>query len=74
MDTFYYPELSFRIVPTTRRMRQKVHLLEGIDRNHALENSLCLTDSVGEKIITKMDLQTSAREIYCKTNNYKGSS
>ena len=55
-------------------MRQKVHLLEGIDRNHALENSLCLTDSVGEKIITEMDLQTSAREIYCKTNNYKGSS
>ena len=53
-------------------MRPKVHLLDGIDRNNALENSLCLTESIGEKIITRMNLQISTRKIYCKTSNYKG--
>ena len=72
MGTFCQLELSFRIVPSTERERQKVHLSDGIDRDDALENSLCLTDSVGEKIITRMNLQISTRKIYCKTSNYKG--
>ena len=49
-----------------------MYLLEGIDRNDALENSLCLTDSIGEKIIAIMHLKISTRKIYCKTSNYKG--
>ena len=49
-----------------------MHLLDGIDRNGALENSLCLIDPIGEKIITGMNLEISARKIYCKTSNYKG--
>ena len=48
-----------------------MHLLDGIDRNDALENSLCLIDPIGEKI-TGMNLEISARKIYCKTSNYKG--
>ena len=48
-----------------------MHLLDGIDRNGALENSLCLIDPIGEKI-TGMNLEISARKIYCKTSNYKG--
>ena len=49
-----------------------MHLLDGIDRNGALENSLCLIDPIGEKIITGMNLEISARKIYCKTSNDKG--
>ena len=37
-----------------------------------MENSLCLIDPIGEKIITGMNLEISARKIYCKTSNYKG--
>ena len=51
-------------------MRQKVYPLDGIDRNDALENSLCLTDSIGEKIIINLKISTS--KIYFKTSNYKG--
>ena len=49
-----------------------MHLLNEIHRNDALKNSLCLTDSIGEKIITRMTLQMSTRKICCKTSNYKG--
>ena len=53
-------------------MRQKMHLLDGIDGNNALENSLCLTDSIGEKIITRLNLLISTQKIYCKASNHKG--
>ena len=49
-----------------------MHLLDGIDKNGTLENSLCLTDSIREKVITRKNLQISTRKIYCKTTNYKG--
>ena len=71
MGTFYQLELSLRMLPCTRRVKQKVHLLDGIDRNDALENSLCLTDSIGEKIII-INLKISTSKIYFKTSNYKG--
>ena len=48
-----------------------MHLLGGIDRNDALENSLGLTDSIGEKIIKRMNLQISTWKISFKTSNYK---
>ena len=48
-----------------------VHLLDRIDRNDALESSRYLTESLGEKIITRMNLQISIRKIYCETSNYK---
>ena len=57
MDTFFQLELSFRIVRSTRKERQKVHLQDGINRNDTLENSFCLTDPIGEKIRTRMNLQ-----------------
>ena len=66
MGTFYWLQLSFRIVPSTRSVRQKVHLLDGIDRNDSLENSLCLTDCIGEKIITRINLQISHGEYIVK--------
>ena len=53
MVTFYQLELFFRIASSSRGVIQKVHLLDRIDRNDALENSLCLTYSIGKKIITK---------------------
>ena len=71
MGTFYQLELSLRTLPSTRRVKQKVHLLDGIDRNDALENSLCLTDSIGEKIIARLNLQISTRKIYFQTSSYK---
>ena len=46
---FEYLEMSSRTVGTTRRVRQKLHLLNRIDIYITLENSLCLTDSIGEK-------------------------
>ena len=72
MGAFYQLELSFRIAPSTRRVIQKVHLLDGIYRNDALENSLCLTYYIGKKILTRTNLQISTWKIYCKTSNYKG--
>ena len=50
-----------------------MHLLDGIDKNDSLENLFCLTDSIGEEKIAKMNLQISARKIYGKTSSYKDS-
>ena len=45
-------------------MRHKVYLVDGIDKNDALE----LTDSIGEKIIARMNLQILTRKIYCNSS------
>ena len=49
-----------------------MHLLDGINRNDALENSLCLTGPIGAKIITRMKFTNFNSEMYCKASNYKG--
>ena len=43
-----------------------MHLLDGINRNDALENSRCLTGPIGAKIITRMNLKISTRKCIVK--------
>ena len=68
---FEYLEMSSRTVGTTRRVRQKLHLLNGIDIYNIGKFTLS-NWFYRRKKVAKMNLQISTGKIYCKTTNYKG--